>query len=80
MTHPWEKPPVQLTPKPDYNEIPAFLKREGGLYTLGDAHAAARTFIEEGGRRELEGSKAGKKGASRRRATLAKGARRKSPT
>jgi hypothetical protein len=29
VTHPWEKPPVQLTPapEPDNLEVPAFLKR-----------------------------------------------------
>ncbi len=59
----------------DGDDGPAFLKLEGTRYTLGDTHAAARTFIEDGGRRELEGREAGKKGARRRRAKLAKGGR-----
>jgi hypothetical protein len=49
---------------------PAFLHRKGRLHTLGDAHKTQRDFIEEGGRKELQGSKAGKKGKANRERVL----------
>lgn len=58
---------------------PAFLKREGQLYTLGDVHSAQREFIEQGGRAELDGARAGERGARERRAKVQRAARRKSP-
>lgn len=49
----------------------AVLKKVGrGRYTLGDSHSLERAFIEEGGRAELDGAKAGAKGAKNRRATV----------
>lgn len=64
----------------DADDGPAFLKRVGpDRYTLGDAHAAARAFVEDAGRRSIGASEAGRVGAERRqkvRAT-ALGGRRK---
>ena len=56
----------------DGDDGPAFLRLTDGRYTLGDAHSIARHFIEDGGRRELEGRRAGQIGAAKRRAKLAK--------
>lgn len=51
----------------DHFDGPALLKRiDGKLYTLGDAHEKERSFIEDGGRRELQGQGAGEK-ANRKR-------------
>lgn len=51
----------------DGTDGPAFLKVvDGGRHTLGDAHATQREFIEKGGRREIEGRRAGQRGAARR--------------
>lgn len=51
----------------DGDDGPAFLMKVGrDRYTLGPAHAAARDFVGEAGRRETEGSAAGKRSAARR--------------
>lgn len=51
----------------DGDDGPAFLVKVGrDRYTLGPAHAAARNFVGEAGRRETEGSAAGKRSAARR--------------
>jgi hypothetical protein len=65
----------------DGDDGPAFLKVvESSRYTLGDTHAVPRAFIEDGGRRELEGSRAGEKGATKRRAAISgRNRRSKSP-
>jgi hypothetical protein len=53
----------------DGDDGPAMLKLIGpNRYTLGDAYAAARAFIEEGGRRELDASDAGKSSVGKRAA------------
>lgn len=51
----------------DGDDGPAFLKRVGpDRYTLGDAHAAARAFIENAGRLSLERSEAGRRSVAAR--------------
>lgn len=53
----------------DHQDGPAVLKRVGrDRYTLGDAHAPARTFLEDGGRRSLDSSEAGRRSAVKRAA------------
>lgn len=53
----------------DGDDGEAMLKRVGSArYTLADSHAAARSFIEEGGRRELDASNAGKVSVTKRAA------------
>jgi hypothetical protein len=53
----------------DHQDGPAVLKRvDRDRYTLGDAHAAARTFLEDGGRRSLDSSEAGRRSAAKRAA------------
>lgn len=57
---------------------PAFLKRtEGERFTLGDTHAAARTFLEEGAKRELAGITAGQKSVAKKVGKLKRLGRRK---
>lgn len=62
----------------DGDDGPAFLKTIGKdpLYTLGDEHEAARRFLLEGGKREIEGAKAGQRSAQARKAKLARSPRR----
>ncbi len=51
----------------DGDDAPAFLKRtERDRYTLGDAHAASRAFLEEAGRRELEAAESGRRSVAAR--------------
>lgn len=51
----------------DGDDGDAFLVKVGrDRYTLGPAHAAARDFVGEAGRREVEGTAAGKRSAARR--------------
>lgn len=53
----------------DHQDGPAVLKRVNrDRYTLGDAHAAARAFLEDGGRRSLDSSEAGRRSAAKRAA------------
>lgn len=47
-------------------QSPALIKREGDRWTLADAHAPEREFIESGGRARGEKRKAGKAGARKR--------------
>lgn len=47
-------------------QSPALIKREGDRWTLADAHAPEREFIESGGRVRGEKRKAGKAGARKR--------------
>lgn len=55
----------------DGDDGPAFLARVGrDRYTLGDAHAKERSFLEEGGRREVQGAELGKRGVRNKRAKL----------
>ncbi len=62
--------PLSLAPKllshwqEDHQDGPAVLKRVGrDRYTLGDAHGPARAFLEDGGRRSLDSSEAGRRSA-----------------
>lgn len=71
--------PRSLAPKllpywqEDHQDGPAVLKQvDRDRYTLGDAHAAARTFLEDGGRRSLESSEAGRRSAAKRAAARSK--------
>lgn len=71
--------PRSLTPKllphwqEDHQDGPAVLKRvDRDRYTLGDAHAAARAFLEDGGRRSLDSSEAGRRSAAKRAAARSK--------
>lgn len=51
----------------DHDDGPAVLKQvDRDRYTLSDAHAAARTFLEDGGRRSLDSSEAGRRSAAKR--------------
>lgn len=51
----------------DHKDGPAVLKRvDRDRYTLGDAHAPARTFLEDGGRRSLNSSEAGRRSVAKR--------------
>ncbi len=60
----------------DGTDGPALLKRvDGDRVTLGDAHARARDFIEKGGRNELDGAEAGKRGTAKRRDSIKRGRR-----
>lgn len=53
----------------DHRDGPAVLKQvDRDRYTLGDAHAAARTFLEDGGRRSLDSSEAGRRSVAKRAA------------
>ena len=54
----------------DGDDGPAFLKSvdKAGRVTLGDEHKPARDFLEDAGRREIDGQHAGQKSADRRRA------------
>jgi len=53
----------------DHDDGPAVLKRvDRDRYTLGDAHAPARTFLEDGGRRSLDSSEAGRRSGAKRAA------------
>jgi hypothetical protein len=55
----------------DGDDGPAFLKVVGpDLYTLGDAHAAARSFLEEAGRQKRARSEVGREQVKRRRTRL----------
>ena len=57
----------------DHDDGPAVLKQvDRDRYTLGDAHAAARTFLEDGGRRSLDSSEAGHRSAAKRAAARRK--------
>jgi hypothetical protein len=57
----------------DHKDGPAVLKLVGrDRYTLGDAHAAARTFLEDGGRRSLDAAEAGRKSTAKRAAARRK--------
>ena len=57
----------------DHKDGPAVLKQvDRDRYTLGDAHAAARTFLEDGGRRSLDSSEAGRRSAAKRVAARGK--------
>lgn len=57
----------------DHHDGPAVLKRVNrDRYTLGDAHAAARTFLEDGGRRSLDSSEAGRRSTAKRAAARRK--------
>ena len=57
----------------DHQDGPAVLKRvDRNRYTLGDAHAAARAFLEDGGRRSLDSSEAGRRSAVKRAAARSK--------
>ena len=57
----------------DHQDGPAVLKRvDRDRYTLGDAHAAARAFLEDGGRRSLDSSEAGRRSAAKRAAARSK--------
>ena len=50
---------------------PALLRRVGpDRYTLGDAHADARKFLEAGGRAEINGAAAGRRSGEKRRAKV----------
>jgi len=52
---------------------PALLKRDGDRWTLADAHERVRVYIEDGGRRRIEGGENGRKGsASKKRAGVQK--------
>jgi hypothetical protein len=58
----------------DGDDGPAFLKPTGDKrVTLGDAHATARAFLEEAGRREHTASEAGQQSVRRRRRALSPG-------
>lgn len=51
----------------DGTDAPAFLKRVArDRFTLGDAHVAARAFIEQAGRDSIAASEAGKRSAEQR--------------
>lgn len=57
----------------DHDDGPAVLKRvDRDRYTLGDAHAAARAFLEDGGRRSLDAAEAGRKSTVKRAAARRK--------
>lgn len=57
----------------DHDDGPAVLKQvDRDRYTLGDAHALARTFLEDGGRRSLDSSEAGHRSAAKRAAARRK--------
>jgi len=57
----------------DHKDGPAVLKLvDRDRYTLGDAHAAARTFLEDGGRRSLDATEAGRKSTAKRAAARRK--------
>jgi hypothetical protein len=57
----------------DHDDGPAVLKQvDRDRYTLGDAHAPARTFLEDGGRRSLDSSEAGHRSATKRAAARRK--------
>lgn len=65
--------PRSLAPKllphwlEDHQDGPAVLKRvDRDRYTLSDAHAAARAFLEDGGRRSLDSSEAGRRSTTKR--------------
>ena len=69
--------PLNLVPQvldrwtQDGDDGPAFLHRiERDRYTLGDAHASARAFLEEAGRHEVAGTQAAHRGIQLRRARL----------
>lgn len=71
--------PRSLAPKllphwqEDHQDGSAVLKRvDRDRYTLGDAHAAARAFLEEGGRRSLNSSEAGRRSTAKRAAARRK--------
>jgi hypothetical protein len=62
----------------DGDDGPALLKRVGpDRYTLGDAHAAARAFLEESGRTSLKRSEAALAETERRRGRLEGGGARR---
>ena len=56
----------------DTRAAPFLKQTDRDRYTLSDAHAAERAFLEEGGRQELQGSVAGEKGAAKKRGKLAR--------
>lgn len=57
----------------DHQDGPAVLKRvDRDRYTLGDAHAAARAFLEDGGQRSLDCSEGGRRTAAKRAAARRK--------
>lgn len=67
--------PRSLAPKllphwrEDHQDGPAVLKRvDRDRYTLGDAHAIARAFLEDGGRRSLDSAEAGRRSVAKRAA------------
>lgn len=52
----------------DGTDAPAFLRRvERDRFTLGDAHANARAFLEAGGKAEINGAAAGRRSGEKRR-------------
>jgi hypothetical protein len=58
----------------DGDDAPAFLKRVGpDRYTLGDAHAAARAFIEDAGRTSIDCSEAGRRSVAARANRIRRG-------
>lgn len=69
--------PLSLVPRimdrwtRDDSDGPAFLiRRDADRYTLGDEHRRARDFLHDSGRREAQGSEAGKASARKRAAKL----------
>jgi len=71
--------PLSLAPgvlkhwQEDHQDGHAVLKQvDRDRYTLGDAHAAARTFLEDGGRRSLDATEAGRRSAAKRAAARSK--------
>lgn len=57
----------------DHEDGPAVLKRvDHGHYTLGDAHAAARAFLEESGHRSLDNRENGRRSVAKRKAARQK--------
>jgi hypothetical protein len=61
------------------NDAPAFLDAKQGrhAYTLSDAHAAARRFLLDAGKREHEGARAGRRSVDARAARRARGRNRR---
>jgi hypothetical protein len=57
----------------NHQDGPAVLKRvDRDRYTLGDAHAVARAFLENGGRRSLDNSENGRRSVAKRAAARRK--------
>ncbi len=60
----------------DTRAVPFLKQPDRDTYTLGDAHAQERNFLEEAGRAEVQASRAGQKGVAKRKAKLARAAGR----